>query len=60
MRARIVSLGLLLLLPFAARAQETVFFEDLTFDEIRDRIQGGARNVIIATVMGRAVPERRR
>jgi creatinine amidohydrolase/Fe(II)-dependent formamide hydrolase-like protein len=44
-----VSLALLLMLPVAARTQETVFFEDLTFDEIRDRIQGGARNVIIAT-----------
>jgi len=45
------TLALLLLIPLAARAQrpDTVFFEDLTFDEIRDLIRGGAKNVIVAT-----------
>ena len=42
---------ILLLLPTMVHAQrpDTVFFEDLTFDEIRDLIQGGSRNVIVAT-----------
>jgi creatinine amidohydrolase len=46
-----VTLMLALLLPAAANAQrpDTVFFEDLTFDELRDLIQGGARSVIVAT-----------
>ena len=37
--------------PVAIRAQkaDTVFIEDLTFDEIRDLIKGGAKNVIVAT-----------
>src|SRR5258705_7843131 len=51
MRVLIASLVLLLLIPLGARAQrpDTVFFENLTFDEIRDLIRGGAKNVIVAT-----------
>lgn len=52
MRRSVVSLALLLALPMAARAQQsppTVFFEDMTFNEIRDLIQGGYRNVILPT-----------
>jgi creatinine amidohydrolase len=38
------------LVPASARGArpDTVFFEDLTFDEIRDAIAGGTTNVIIA------------
>jgi len=51
MRVLARCLALLLLLPAAALAQkpDTLFFEDLTFDEIRDLIKGGARNVIVPT-----------
>src|SRR5260221_14392791 len=51
MRVLAGCLAVLLLLPIAARAQrpDTVFFENLTFDEIRDLIKGGAKNVIVAT-----------
>jgi creatinine amidohydrolase/Fe(II)-dependent formamide hydrolase-like protein len=33
----------------AQRAPDTVFLEDLTWDELRDRIRGGATTVIIGT-----------
>src|SRR5205809_7257777 len=51
MRVIAATLAFLLLTPLAVRAQKanTVFFEDLTFDEIRDLIRGGAKNVIVAT-----------
>ena len=52
MKLSAVSLALLLALPGAAGAQSpppTVFFEDLTFHEIRDLIQGGYRTVILPT-----------
>ncbi len=51
MKPLATSLVILLLLPMLLHAQrpDTVFFEDLTFDEIRDLIRGGARNVIVAT-----------
>src|ERR1700710_152228 len=51
MKIPIVVLVLLLLAPSAASAQkpDTVFFEHLTFDEIRDSIKGGARTVIVPT-----------
>src|SRR5262249_45917313 len=51
MRVLALSMVLLLLLPLAVRAQrpDTVFLEDLTFDEIRDLIRGGAKNVIVGT-----------
>jgi creatinine amidohydrolase/Fe(II)-dependent formamide hydrolase-like protein len=51
MRVIAATLVFLLLIPLGVRAQkaDTVFFEDLTFDEIRDLIRGGAKNVIVAT-----------
>ena len=52
MRLSAVSLALLLALPAAAGAQQsppTVFFEDMTFNEIRDLIQGGYRTAILPT-----------
>ena len=51
MRLTAVSLALLLAVPAAARAQTppTVFFEDMTFNEIRDLIQGGDRTAILPT-----------
>jgi creatinine amidohydrolase/Fe(II)-dependent formamide hydrolase-like protein len=51
MRISAVSLALLLALPSAAAAQSppTVFFEDMTFNEIRDLIQGGYRTAILPT-----------
>jgi creatinine amidohydrolase/Fe(II)-dependent formamide hydrolase-like protein len=51
MRLSAVSLALLLALPSAAGAQSppTVFFEDMTFNEIRDLIQGGYRTAILPT-----------
>jgi len=50
MRAIVLGAALLLAAHVVARAQppDTVFFEDLTFDELRDAIRGGATNVIIA------------
>jgi creatinine amidohydrolase len=46
-----VLLSVALLAPLSARngRPDTVFFEDLTSEEIRDAIAGGIRNVIIAT-----------
>lgn len=52
MRLPAVTLALLLALPAAAGAQQTpptVFFEDMTFNEIRDLIQGGYRTAILPT-----------
>jgi creatinine amidohydrolase len=52
MRLSAVTLALLLALPAAAGAQQsppTVFFEDMTFNEIRDLIQGGYRTAILPT-----------
>ncbi len=50
MKALIVGVALLLaaFVPAHAQRPDTVFFEDLTFDEIRDAIKGGSKNVIIA------------
>ena len=50
MRTLIAGAALLIAASVATNAQrpDTVFFEDLTFDEIRDAIGGGSKNVIIA------------
>ncbi len=50
MKALIAAAALLLAAPVVAHAQrpDTVFFEDLTFDEIRDAIKSGTKNVIVA------------
>jgi creatinine amidohydrolase len=51
MRFSAASLALLLALPSAVGAQTppTVYFEDMTFNEIRDLIQAGYRTVILPT-----------
>lgn len=41
--------ALILIAPAHAQRPDTVFFENLTFEEIRDLIRGGARNVIVPT-----------
>jgi creatinine amidohydrolase/Fe(II)-dependent formamide hydrolase-like protein len=49
MKAIIVGLALFTAAPLLAgpRRADTVFFEDLTTDEVRDAIKGGAKNVIL-------------
>src|SRR5262245_22409088 len=51
MKVMALTLALVLVLPFIVHAQkpDTVFLEDLTFDEIRDLIRSGTRNVIVGT-----------
>ena len=51
MKTLLLGAALLLTAPALASAQrpDTRFFEDLTFDELRDAIRAGARNVIIPT-----------
>jgi creatinine amidohydrolase/Fe(II)-dependent formamide hydrolase-like protein len=49
---RLLPLAFLLLLPAAATAQGApppVFLDELTWTEVRDRLQGGTRTILIAT-----------